>query len=308
LCLLAIIAQEDAASAQARTSDDGAISLELDDTGSHSKSLVGVGIDAGQITFPDIAENIVAGDHYLRVSLDNYPQGGYLSVEMTYTTLNPNNHPSCRVHLQATFSGTSPGGVLEITEGEGTEVAVCVTNITDQPLPMVIAQIRLPGGIEPRFEKLKELVKSGKVDYYEIFGGREVVLYWRGMEEKGVVEVTFDVVALVPGTYTGRASTAYLYYTAEEAFFVDSLKAEIKRAEKKPASGTEIESKPVQYLNPETVSETPINEAVSYDTNTLGDYDYGSSITPVSDDYGQGISDDLSMFGGGSNFGGLIGF
>jgi len=82
---------------------------------------------------------------------------------------------------------------------------------------MVIAQIRLPGGLEPRFEKLKELVKSEKIDYYEIFGAREIVLYWRGMHAKGEVEVSFDGVAVVPGTYTGRSSCVYLYYTPEHS-------------------------------------------------------------------------------------------
>jgi hypothetical protein len=39
----------------------------------------------------------------------------------------------------------------------------------------------LPGGIVPRYEKLKELVKEEKIDYYEIFGSRNLVFYWRGM-------------------------------------------------------------------------------------------------------------------------------
>ncbi len=45
--------------------------------------------------------------------------------------------------------------------------------------------------------------------------GREVVLYWRGMEKGQKREVPLSLVAAVPGRYTGPASRAYEYYTDE---------------------------------------------------------------------------------------------
>jgi len=257
---------------------------------------------------------VTVGENIIGISLDNFNQGGSLAVELTYATLKPNNHPDCRVKLEAAFTGTAPGSILNITEGEGIEVKVRVTNVTDQPLPMVIAQIRLPGGIEPRFTKLKELVKSGKVDYYEIFGGREVVLYWRGMDEKGVVDVSFDVVALVPGTYTGRASTVYLYYTPEEAFYVDSLKADIKRPEKQIPYSAAPEELPSIPMQPESDLGTEENTQYASDAiPTTNESDYGFATSSTTSDYDYGRSStggdmDISMFGGGSGFGGFIGF
>ena len=45
--------------------------------------------------------------------------------------------------------------------------------------------------------------------------GREVILYWRDMDAGSTVKVPLSVIAAVPGTYTGPASRAYLYYTDE---------------------------------------------------------------------------------------------
>ena len=41
---------------------------------------------------------------------------------------------------------------------------------------------------------------------------REVILYFRDMKPGEVKKVAIDLVATVPGTYTGPASSAYLYY------------------------------------------------------------------------------------------------
>ncbi len=101
-----------------------------------------------------------------------------------------------------------------------------VTNKTDEILPTSIAIIGLPGGIEPRHDQLKELVKRGKIDAYEV-RGREVVLYWRGLRKNEKVEVPISLIASVPGTYTGPASSAYLYYTNEHKKWVRGLKVEI---------------------------------------------------------------------------------
>lgn len=52
------------------------------------------------------------------------------------------------------------------------------------------------------------------IAFYEI-RGREIVLYWRGMAASDTIDLHVDVVAKIPGTYTGDASRAYLYYTDE---------------------------------------------------------------------------------------------
>ena len=101
----------------------------------------------------------------------------------------------------------------EIQEGEGSEILVTMKN-KDKNVgqPMVLAIIGLPGGLEPRHEQLQELVKGGVIDFYEVIG-REVAVYLREMGPGQTVSFKIDVVAKIPGKYTGQASRIYLYYT-----------------------------------------------------------------------------------------------
>jgi hypothetical protein len=80
--------------------------------------------------------------------------------------------------------------------------------------------------MEPRHDQLKELVKKGTIDAYEV-RGREVVLYWRTLAGQARVDVPISLIAAVPGSYTGPASRAYLYYTDEHKRWVDGLHVEI---------------------------------------------------------------------------------
>jgi len=60
-----------------------------------------------------------------------------------------------------------------------------------------------------------ELRDKGLVDFYET-RPREVVLYWRDMAPSAKKDVELKLLATTPGTYEGPASSAYLYYTAED--------------------------------------------------------------------------------------------
>ncbi|RYZ31690.1 MAG: hypothetical protein EOO72_16445, partial [Myxococcaceae bacterium] len=83
-----------------------------------------------------------------------------------------------------------------------------------------------PGGLEVRHDQLKELVKRQVVDAYEVLG-RDVVLYWRGMEPHKRIDVPLSLVAAVPGTYTGPSSRAYLYYADEHKTWSQGVKVSI---------------------------------------------------------------------------------
>jgi len=56
------------------------------------------------------------------------------------------------------------------------------------------------------------------------------VLYWRSLEPLAVREATLSLTAAVPGTYTGPASRAYLYYTDDQKQWCPGLKIKVKRA------------------------------------------------------------------------------
>jgi hypothetical protein len=58
--------------------------------------------------------------------------------------------------------------------------------------------------------------------------GRDVVLYWRELSAGKTQEVSLSLVAALPGTYTGPASRAYLYYTNEHKRWADPLKVTVE--------------------------------------------------------------------------------
>lgn len=116
-----------------------------------------------------------------------------------------------------------------LTEGQAGEVLVVIENLTKNTLPMPIAIIELPGGIKPRHAQLKELVKKGCIAHYDVDGQR-IVLYWRAMAPAEKKQIPLSVVAAVPGTYTGNASQAYLYYADESKKWVPGLKVMIQKS------------------------------------------------------------------------------
>ena len=117
----------------------------------------------------------------------------------------------------------------KVEEGASTEVNVSLFNTTSQKIPTPTAIIGIPGGLEVRHDQLKELVTAGKIAAYEV-RGREVILYWLALEAEQRVDVSISLIAAIPGTYSGPASRAYLYYTDEHKIWCDGLAAKISPA------------------------------------------------------------------------------
>jgi len=144
------------------------------------------------------------------------------SVTVDYHSLKPDDSENCQVSLQTKLN--SP----KLKEGEATEVEVIISNKNKESgQPMTIAIVGIPGGLEVRTEKLDELVKAKKIDFYEI-RGRDLCLYLIAMDKGQEVKVNVDVIAKIPGTYFGPASRVYLYYTEEDKKWTEPLKIEIE--------------------------------------------------------------------------------
>ena len=58
-------------------------------------------------------------------------------------------------------------------------------------VPMVIARVGIPAGLEPRVAKLRELKESGVISFYELRHG-ELTFYWRGMAPSSAI--SFDLI------------------------------------------------------------------------------------------------------------------
>jgi len=159
------------------------------------------------------------------------------SVSLEFFANKGDTSEECKVRIETKLNDT------KLQEGSVTEVEVVLRNVSDESLPMTrklfivyllvfsfiglsVAVVGIPGGLEVRVDKLKELVKGGVIDFYEILG-RRVALYWRYMDPKAEKKILLDVVAAVPGTYSGPASNAFLYYTNEYNWWNEGLKVEI---------------------------------------------------------------------------------
>lgn len=181
--------------------------------------------DKNKITLPSFAHSLKAGqDNELELYLEGGAEMPY-SIAITYFTPKPDNHDNCRVRLSTTLKDT------KLVEGQGSEIRVALKNVDDKDgQPMTLAIVGLPGGLEPRHDQLKELVKAKTIAYYEVIG-REVCCYFRQLQPSEEVQFRVDVVARIPGVYTGPASRAYLYYTNEEKHWNDPLAVTIAPAQ-----------------------------------------------------------------------------
>ncbi|MFP4055357.1 MAG: MG2 domain-containing protein [Candidatus Brocadiia bacterium] len=174
----------------------------------------------GAIELPDVSELLSPGEHTIELRMAD---GGAMpySLAVRYHNLQPPSAQECKVGLQVALSDA------QLDEGTVTEANVTVTNRADEALPLTVAIVGVPGGLEPRHDQLKELAKAGRIAAYEVIG-RDVVLYWRQMRAGQTIELPISLVAAVPGTYTGPASRAYLYYTDEFKTWTKGLQVAIR--------------------------------------------------------------------------------
>jgi len=170
----------------------------------------------GAVTLPDVSELLKAGEHRIEVRMEEGGEMPY-AVAVNFHARVPASAKECKLALEVRLAQE------KVSEGASTEANVVVTNRTAEVLPTPVAIVGLPGGLEPRHDQLKEFVKKGAIDAYEVLG-REVVLYWRSMEAGAKVEVPLSLIAAVPGTYTGPASRAYLYYTDEHKQWAEGVR------------------------------------------------------------------------------------
>jgi len=173
----------------------------------------------GAIKLPNISELLEPGEHQVELRMQDGSAMPY-SLAVNYNTTRPASAKECKVGLNVALSDR------RVAEGAVTEANVTVTNLADQTTPMTVAIVGIPGGLEPRHDQLKELVKAGRIAAYEVIG-RDVVLYWRSLTPGQRIQLPISCVAAVPGTYTGPASRAYLYYTDEFKSWVAGLNVTI---------------------------------------------------------------------------------
>ena len=144
------------------------------------------------------------------------------SMVVDYRAVKPATHPDVAVQLSTRLDRSA------VKMGENVRLTAVLENRTSNGLPMTMARVGLPGGLSFQTWQLKELKEKGLVDQWET-RAREVILYYRQMKPSEKREIPLDLVALVPGEYTGPSSSAYLYYTNDQKFWADGLKVSVTR-------------------------------------------------------------------------------
>src|SRR6185369_4727431 len=215
LALRAIVAYDNA---HARPKAPGRIVLTVDGR-TVGNPLAFTAATQGALVMPEFASQLGPGKHTVSLKMED---GGNMPFAMSvkYHTLLPSSADQAQVGIQVVLKDA------QIKEGEVTQATVSIANKSDQMIPTPVATVGIPGGLEVRHDQLKELVRSGKISAYEVIG-REVVLYWRALKAKDKFDLPLSLVAAVPGSYTGPASRAYLYYTDEYKSWAPGLKVSI---------------------------------------------------------------------------------
>ena len=188
----------------------------------------------GELKLPDFGNALKAGKHKITLTMEGGAPMPF-SLVANYNTPTPVSSDKCKVSIDVKLADT------KVEEGETVDATVTLANLSKDSVPSPLAIVGIPGGLEPRYDQLKELVKKETIDAYEV-KGRELVLYWRGLQAGEKVVVPINLVAAVPGTYKGTASRAYLYYGDENKHWLDGLDIEITPKKIEIASGLNSES------------------------------------------------------------------
>ncbi len=173
------------------------------------------------LVWDDLAPLLAAGTNTVELELAGDAQLPY-SIAISYRAARPQSSERAQVAVTTELATAS------VKMGEGVKLIAHVENRTKQGIPMTLARIGIPGGAVFQTWQLKELRDKGVIDFYET-RPREVIVYWRALAPSVKRDVELDLLAAVPGTYVAPASSAYLYYTAEDKAWTAPVKLTITR-------------------------------------------------------------------------------
>lgn len=135
------------------------------------------------------------------------------TVDVAWKTLQPDSDPGAELTLSTELADDA------VNMGDTVRLTTTLGNATDDVVPSPIARIGLPAGLQPQPWQLEELKEQGVIAFYEL-RPREVTLYWDGIHADEQHRVALDLVAEMPGRFTGPASSAYPYYDDDEPVWV----------------------------------------------------------------------------------------
>lgn len=220
LALKAIVACDQARSAPPAA---GRVQVLIDGV-AQDKPLVFDVSTRGTLTLPIAVQALPPGDHRIEVAMEG---GGRMpcAISVQCHAERPDRGEAVPLALEARLTRN------RVAEGEGLELRAVIQVTGTEAVASPVAILGIPGGCDLRHERLKELVQAGRIAAYEV-RGRDLVLYWRQLVAGSRTDLAIDLIAAVPGSYTGPAGRAYPYYNDRLATWIDPLAIEITPAEK----------------------------------------------------------------------------
>jgi hypothetical protein len=224
LALKALIAYT---KANKRTAEGGEIRLYVGDKEAAKLAFAPGASEALTLALPDAEKVLQPGPNKMRVEITGKNIFPY-TLAWTYQTLKPASAEDCPVRLETKLSQT------EVQEGGLVRLNVTLKNVSGKGQGMATAILGLPGGltVPEDMKQLKEYARAPEdgtrplVSAFEI-RGRELVLYWRDLAPDQTIQVPLDLIARIPGEYSGPASRGYLYYNADHKHWVEPLRVKI---------------------------------------------------------------------------------
>ncbi len=173
------------------------------------------------LVWDDIANKLKPGANKIEIELAGGATLPY-SIALEYRAARPASSPNATVNVSTQLAKDT------VKLGEGVKLRARVENKTNHGLPMTLARVGIPGGLTFQTWQLKELKDKGVIDFYET-RPREVILYWRAMAPSMKRDIDLDLIAATPGIYEAPATSAYLYYTAEDKTWIAPVKVTVDR-------------------------------------------------------------------------------
>jgi hypothetical protein len=173
------------------------------------------------LVWDDASALLRPGHNTIELRLEGQAQLPY-SIAIEYRSARPQSSPAAKVTVSTRIDKE------QVRMGEGVKLRAHVENTSTGGVPMTLARVGIPGGLTFQTWQLKELRDKGAIDFYET-RPREVILYWRALAPSAKKDVALDLLAAVPGSYEAPASSAYLYYTAEDKAWAPSVKVTVDK-------------------------------------------------------------------------------
>jgi hypothetical protein len=224
--------------ANKKTAEAGTLTLYVNDKEVARKAFPAGAQDVLTVSVPDGAEALRPGPNKVRVEITGKNVFPY-TLSWSYQTLQPATADNSPVQIRTQLDRT------KADEADTVRLTTAVENKSGKDQGMAVAIVGLPAGLflPEDLKQLRGYVRLRDKDYragtvgryisaFEI-RGRELVLYWRDLAKGEKIEVNLDLKCQVPGTYRGPASRAYLYYNADQKFWVAPLEVTVRAKDKK---------------------------------------------------------------------------